>query len=397
MPVLGGRIILYIEGVSVKRKLLVFLSYILVAAMAATTTLFLTRDEGDSKLRELEGVIEAYYIDPVDKTVMEDAAAEGMIAGLGDRWSYYIPAAEYASYVEQNNNAYVGIGITILAQEEAAQGFEVMEVLEGGPAEEAGILVGDIVVAVEGQRTAGMDTTTMRNIVRGKEGTFVSITVFRQDGEITMDVERREVKTKVAEYQMLSDAIGLVTIVNFDARCAEESIAAVESLREQGAESKLFDVRNNPGGYAHELVALLDYLLPEGDLFRTLDYSGREDVDTSDADYLDMPMAVLVNADSYSAAEFFAVALQEYNAAVVIGEQTSGKGYFQQTFQLEDGSAVALSTGKYFTPNGISLEGVGITPDVEVTVDDETYWKIYYNQLEPGEDPQILAALDVLR
>lgn len=379
-----------------KRKLLVFLSYILVAALASTATLFVTWQEDSSKLLELEALIETYYIDPVDKTKMEDAAADGMISGLGDRWSYYIPAAQYASFVEQNNNAYVGIGITILAQEDNSAGFEIMEVIAGGPAEEAGILVGDIVVAANGQRTAGMDTTTMRDIVRGKEGTFVSITVLRQGEEITLDVERREVKTQVATSRMLTDTVGLVTIVNFDARCAEESIAAIETLRGQGAQSILFDVRNNPGGYAHELVALLDYLLPEGDLFRTRDYSGRENVDTSDESFLDIPMAVLVNADSYSAAEFFAVALQEYGAAKVVGEQTSGKGYFQQTFRMSDGSAVALSTGKYFTPKGISLEGVGITPDVEVTVDEETYWKIYYNQLPPEEDPQILAALELL-
>ena len=379
-----------------KRKLLVFLSYILVAALATTTTLYLTQGSY-TKLDQLEDLIEGYYIDPVDKTRMEDFAAEGMIAGLGDRWSYYISAADYASYVEQNNNAYVGIGITIMTQEEDDLGFEVMEVLSGGPAEEAGILVGDIVVAVEGQRTAGMDTTAMRNIVRGEAGTYVSITVYRGGEEITLDVQRREVKTQVATYQMLEGNVGLVTIANFDARCAEESIAAIETLREQGAQSILFDVRNNPGGYAHELVALLDYLLPEGDLFRTVDYSGRENVDTSDSRYLDMPMAVLVNADSYSAAEFFAVALQEYGAAKVLGEQTSGKGYFQQTFQLNDGSAAALSTGKYFTPKGISLEGVGITPDVEVTVDDETYWSIYYNQLPAEEDPQIQAALEMLR
>ena len=381
-----------------KRKILILLSYILVAALATTTTLFLTHEEmGYSKLQQLEDLIQAYYIDPVDTTRIEDAAAEGMISAVGDRWSYYIPAAEYASFVEQNNNAYVGIGITILTQEENAMGFEVMEVAAGGPAEEAGIEVGDIVVAVEGQKTAGMDTTEMRNIVRGEEGTFVQITVYRGGSEITMDVERREVQTIVASGQMLSETVGLVTIENFDARCADETIAAIEALQEQGAERLIFDVRNNPGGYAHELVEVLDYLLPEGDLFRTLDYSGKEDVDTSDADYLDMPMVVLVNADSYSAAEFFAVALQEYGAASVVGQQTSGKGYFQQTFLLDDGSAVALSTGKYFTPKGVSLEGVGITPDVEVAVDEETYSLIYYNQMEPEEDPQIQAALELLK
>ena len=144
-------------------------------------------------------------------------------------------------------------------------------------------------------------------------------------------------------------------------------------------------------------MELLDYLLPEGELFRTVDYAGKENVDKSDAACLDLPMAVLVNGESYSAAEFFAVALQEYEAAVVVGEKTTGKGHFQSTFRLNDGSAVALSIGKYYTPNGVSLEGVGIMPDVEVLVEEEIFSKIYYGQLTPQEDPQIQAAMNALK
>jgi carboxyl-terminal processing protease len=171
----------------------------------------------------------------------------------------------------------------------------------------------------------------------------------------------------------------------------------VESLREQGAKKIIFDVRNNPGGYVHELVPTLDYLLPEGPLFRTEDYAGKENVQNSDAAFLDMPMAVLVNGESYSAAEFFAAALKEYEAAVVVGEQTCGKGYFQTTYELPDGSAVGLSIGKYFTPKGVSLAGVGITPDVMVPVDEETFNAIYAGTLDAAEDPQIQAAIAALK
>ena len=156
-------------------------------------------------------------------------------------------------------------------------------------------------------------------------------------------------------------------------------------------------MRHNPGGYASELVKVLDYLLPEGELFRTVRYDGKEDVDMSDADCLDVPMAVLVNAGSYSAAEFFAAALRDYEAAVVVGEQTVGKGYFQTTYQLNDGSAVALSIGEYFTPKGKNLAAVGVTPDVVVTVDEETASAIYYGTLNPEEDPQIQAAVKTLK
>ena len=143
-------------------------------------------------------------------------------------------------------------------------------------------------------------------------------------------------------------------------------------------------------------MELLDYLLPEGELFRSVDYTGKEKVDYSDASFLDMPIAVVCNQDSYSAAEFFPAAIQEYGAGTVVGTPTCGKGYFQYTYELSDGSAVGLSSGKYFTPNGKSLADVGIQPDVLVEVDEETDLAIYYGTLEPQDDPQIMAAAEVL-
>ena len=379
-----------------KRKFLRLASYLAVAGLASALTLGVNWWLGDySKLEQLESLIEQLYIEDVDLTTVEDYAAEGMIAALGDRWSYYIPASEYQSYQEQSENAYVGIGITII-QAEDGSGLEVVEVQPEGPAMEAGMQPGDLITAIFDQSAAGMTTDEARNLVRGEEGTFVSITVRREEQELNLSVKRARIETVVASGQLLDGNIGLVTISNFDQRCAQESISAIEDLLNQGAEKLIFDVRFNPGGYADELVKLLDYLLPEGNLFQTVDSMGRETLDTSDEKWLDVPMAVLVNADSYSAAEFFAAALQEYEAAVIIGEQTSGKGYFQNTFPLVDGSAVALSTGKYFTPKGVSLEGVGITPDILSTVDEDTYWQIYYNQIPPEEDPQIAAAIAAL-
>ena len=380
-----------------KKKVWTLISYILVSALSVTVTLALVfwQMGGESKLDQLQRLIESCYIEETDSTTLTDAAAKAMIAATGDRWSYYIPAAEYASYRETSENAYVGIGITITVAHDGS-GLQVMEVNPGSSAEEAGLQVDDVITAIEGQSAADMTTTQARNLVRGKEGTPVELTLWRQGQTLTVSVIRRKVEVQVASGVLLEGNVGLVTIANFDERCASETIAAIESLLEQGADCLIFDVRNNPGGYAHELVELLDYLLPEGELFRTVDYLGKESVDRSDANCLDMPMAVLVNGDSYSAAEFFAVALQEYEAAVVVGEKTTGKGHFQSTFRLNDGSAVALSIGKYFTPNGISLEGVGITPDLVVTVDRETADAIYYGQLSPEEDRQIQAALDVL-
>lgn len=383
-----------------KKNILRLLSYVLVAALASVLTLAMTQQDSvqDSytKLEQLEDLIAERYIGEADLTELEDAAAAAMISATGDRWSYYIAADEYATHLEQMENAYVGVGITITVTEDGS-GFEVMVVNEGGPAEEAGMQVGDVIVAIEDQSCNGMTTTEARNLVRGEEGTQVRLTISRNGVEQTLSVTRRQVQTPVAEGEMLPGNVGLVTIVNFDSRCADETIAAIEALLEQGAEKLIFDVRNNPGGYASELVEVLDYLLPEGELFHTVNYEGKEEFDYSDAACLEIPMAVLVNADSYSAAEFFAAALSEYDAAVVIGEQTSGKGHYQVNYRLKDGSAVSLSIGKYYTPSGLSLEGVGITPDVAVSVDEDTYWEIYYGQLEPDEDPQIQAALEALK
>ena len=381
-----------------KKKVWLFLSYVLVSALSTVATLGAVHwlGTGDSKLDQLSEIIDTFYIEEVDMTELEDAAAEAMIETCGDRWSYYIPASEYDAYLEHSENAYVGIGITITVAHDG-DGLQVMEVNPGSSAEEAGILVDDVIISIEGQSASGMTTTDARNLVRGKEGTEVKLIIRRGSEEISLSVTRKTVQVPVATWEMLENNIGLITITNFDQRCAGETISAIETLRAEGAEKLIFDVRNNPGGFADELVKLLDYLLPEGDLFRTVDYAGREAVDRSDADCLEIPMAVLVNGESYSAAEFFAVALQEYGAATVVGEKTSGKGYFQSTFPLADGSAVALSIGKYFTPNGISLEGVGIEPDVVVPVDEETALSIYYSQLAAAEDPQILAAMDTLK
>lgn len=380
-----------------KKTILRIASYILVAALSCTLTLALVSLGADTgKLGQLEDLILERYIGGAEAKILEDAAAEAMVTATGDRWSYYMSAEEYASYQERMANAYVGVGMTVQVLQEEG-GFLILEVTSGGPAEEAGVQAGDVLVAVEDRDVTQMDTEQVRDLIRGEEGTSVNLTFRRAGGTLTLSVQRRQVKTPVATWEMLPGNVGLVTIENFDSRCAEESIAAIEALMDDGAQSLIFDVRNNPGGYAHELVKLLDYLLPEGELFRTVDYRGKETVDISDAACLRIPMAVLVNANSYSAAEFFAAALQDYDAAVVVGEHTSGKGYFQTTIRLQDGSAVSLSVGRYFTPTGESLAGVGITPDVPVQVDEETMLAIYAGTLEIQEDPQLMAALDLLQ
>ena len=348
-----------------------------------------------AKAAEVQEIIETYFIDDYDEDTLADGAASGMVDATGDEWSYYLSADEVAAYEESMANAYVGVGITITEDAEAG-GMRVEEVAAGGPAEEAGIRVGDLLLAVEGEDvlTLGIDGT--RNLVRGEEGTRVNMHFSRNGTEYDVSVERRSIETPVVTGELLDENIGYIKIDNFDERSAAETIAFVKDLIGQGAEALLFDVRFNPGGYADELVKVLDYLLPEGDLFRSVDYAGREEVDTSDTSCVELPMAVLVNEDSYSAAEFFAAALQEYEWATIVGSQTYGKGNFQTAFYLSDGSMVNLSIGKYYTPGGKSLSETGVTPDVVVDLDDEQYALLYYNALEQADDPQFQAAIDTL-
>jgi carboxyl-terminal processing protease len=376
------------------------LSYVLVAAIASGTTLlccfFDMRNDQPSKLQELQAIVEYYFIGEADTYAMEEAAASAMIEALKDRWSFYMSAEEYLGYQDTMANSYVGVGVTVQVRKDGT-GLDVISVSANGPAESAGILSGDVLIAVDGTSLAGKTSEAARLLIRGEENTQVVLTVDRNGLTLEFTVTRRSFQVPVAVGKMLEDKIGLVTIENFDSRCAQETIAAIESLRQQGATALIFDVRNNPGGYKHEMVQVLDYLLPAGELFRSEDYRGQTSVDYSNEAFLDMPMAVLINGNSYSAAEFFAAALDEYDAAIVVGEKTTGKGYFQSTFQLSDGSAVNLSIGKYFTPKGVSLAGVGLQPQVEQLVDEHTAYLIAVDALDPMEDPQILAAVNALK
>lgn len=348
-----------------------------------------------AKAQEVYDVLDTYFIGEVDEDIMCDTVSAAMVYATGDQWSYYISAEELDAHMEQLKNAYVGIGVSIRTLEDGS--LQVIEVTPGGPASKGGILPGDIFVAVDGADCTEQSLAEVRGLVRGEEGTQVEITVLRDGEEIDIAMIRESVETEVVRARMLGDT-GYIAIFNFDATAAEKTIAAVENLRMQGAKSLLFDVRFNPGGLKTELLAVLDYLLAEGPIFRSEDFLGRVDTDYSDAACVDMPMAVLINQDSYSAAEFFAAALSEYGVAKTVGTQTCGKGYFQVTHPLSDGSALNISVGKYYTPNGVSLADVGgLTPDYVVELAQEDMILLASHVLEPEDDPQLQKALSLLK
>lgn len=382
-------------------KFIRVLSYVLTALLSCTITLVLMlvilQNGGMPKLQALEALINQCYIGEVDKAALEDGAAHGMINALPDRWSYYIPASDYEDYEDDKKNRYVGIGITAGSTDDGS-GILVEDVAQGGPADKAGIQIGDVITQVNGESIAGKTQSQAGEMLQGEVGTQIALVVKRGDQSLSFTVTFDYVPVPVATGALLEGNIGLVTIKNFNANCFRDTKKVIEELLAQGAEKLLFDVRFNGGGYADEMVKLLDYLLPQEDqIFRTVAYNGREKIYKSDANCLNVPMAVLVNDCSYSAAEFFAAALQELKYGTVIGDKTVGKGYYQLVYTLADGSAVGLSVGQYFTPMNNNLEGIGLTPDIPVEVDDRTYYAIYAGTLEPMEDPQIVAAVNALK
>ena len=378
-----------------QKSLILVLAFAVAILGSAIVTMQLTRREqtpAEAKTAEIGAYLDRFFIDDYDEEKLADAAASAMVEATGDRWSYYLTAEEKSSYDEQMQNAYVGIGVTITAQKELG-GMRIEAVTADGPAEEAGLLTGDIITEVEGEKTLDLGMTGTRTKVRGEAGTFVTLTILRGEESFPVSVERRSIQTPVATYEMLDGQIGYIKIANFDTRCAEETNAAMDELIAQDAKALIFDVRNNGGGYKNELVKVLDKILPEGILFQSEDYQGSKQIDRSDADCIDLPMAVLVNQDSYSAAEFFAAAIQEYDWGTVVGTKTVGKGNFQTAFTLSDGSMLNLSIGKYYTPQGRSLTDTGVTPDVEIALSDEDGAKLYYGQLEKADDAQLQAAI----
>lgn len=339
---------------------------------------------GKEGLSLLEGLhlINEKFVGEYDEGEVVDAALEGMVEGLGDRWSYFLTEEEYEAQNQRRTNQYVGVGVTVSYASE--EGLQIVEVTAGGPAEEAGLQPGELITAVDGFSLAGEARYEGANKIQGEEGTTVSLEVRGTDGQTrTVEVKRTKLETDPVSAEMLENNVGYVRLSNFYDRSADRLKEEVTRLQEEGATALVFDMRNNGGGYLSQLTDMLDFLLPEGPIFITRDRAGNEKVTQSDASCVDLPMAVLVNADTYSAAEFFAAELQEWGVAVIVGEPTSGKGYSQQTFELPNGSAVAISTGAYFTGSGTSLIGTGLTLDKEVYLTDQG-------------DAQLEAALELL-
>lgn len=330
------------------------------------------------------------FVEPdADLEGATDKALSAFVDGLGDRWSYYLPAQRHQETIERRANSYVGIGVTVdsVSREE---GLLVQSVTRDGPADKAGVLAGDVITAVDGVSIAGEGRETASDRIRGEEGTKVALTLLGEDGA-SRDVTctRATLHNASAQGRLLDNKVGYVQLSNFYSGSADSFQAEVDALLEQGAESLLIDLRGDPGGYVSELEQILDYLLPEGPVFTHKPRWWFKSVYVSDENCVDLPMAVLVNQHSYSAAELLAAQLRESVDAPIVGERTSGKGYSQLTFPLANGGGAGLSTAAYCTGSGHSLIGEGIVPDVELSLPEGA-------ALGGEDDVQLKAALELL-
>ena len=308
---------------------------------------------------EIKDIVEENYIDPVDRDSMGYSAAAAMIAGLGDKWNSFMSPEEYKTYQLSASNEYSSIGMSIIKDANSG-GFQITSLNAGTPAANAGLSIGMVIVSVDEENVTGLDADSVRTLIRSKQNTKFTVGVSSGD---SYEVNCASTYVNPVSYRLEKTEAGYIKIDNFEAGSGEAAIAAFEDLLNQNASAFVIDLRGNPGGLAGELQKILDYLLPQGDLFVSVDRHGKEEVYSSDSICLDMPMCVLINSQTYSEAEIFAAALQEYDWAVIMGEPTSGKTRTQQTIEVSDGSAIRLSTHSYLTQNRVDISQNGVIPD----------------------------------
>lgn len=326
----------------------------------------------DKKLAFLQKLIDNYYLDDTKDVSFEDGIYKGFIASLGDPYSTYYTADEYSALMESSSGVYCGIG-AVVSQDAKTGVITIVKPYKGSPAFKAGIKPGDVIYKVNGEDVTGSDLAEVVSHMKGNQGTTVDVTVVREDEPepLKLTITRQKIEVPTIEYQMLDNKIGYIIISEFDEVTVEQFIAGVDKLESEGMKGLIVDVRNNPGGLLDSVVKILDRLLPPELIVYTEDKNNkREEEKAVDAKKINVPMAVLINGNSASAAEIFAGTLQDYKTATLIGTTSFGKGIVQKVIPLSDGTAVKLTISKYYTPSGRNIHGTGITPDIEIKLDE---------------------------
>lgn len=345
------------------------------------------------KLGQILDTVERRFVGEYDAKTLGDMAAYGMMSALNDRYSLYLPAEAVEEYEANKYGETFGVGVQCVWDEER-QAARVYRVLDGSSAGEQGIQPGDWLLAADGVQAAEAGFNGLIEAIRGEEGTTVEVTFRPSSGggsdERTATLERRRMAQLMAEGEMLGDGAGLIRIFSFHQGAVQQFRTAYDTLKEQGMQRLVIDVRHNGGGLVTEMTEIADIFLPECDVMIMRSKSGREERRVSGPQQDDLPLAVLVDEQSYSAAEFFAALMQEYGRAVTVGARTTGKERAQNTYRLADGSAIVLSDQQYLTPQEHALGETGMTPDIETALPDGSSFFF----LEPAKDPQLAAALD---
>lgn len=345
-------------------------------------------DEVVRKLSLIQTVIDKYYLDEYTTESLRDGLYDGIVDSLGDKYAGYYSPEELLKLKEDSEGIYYGIGAYIAWDDELGYCI-IAGVMDGTPAEEAGLMANDIIAMVDGVSTQGVKSSDIVKLIKGDEGTIVHMTIVRGEKKeaLEIDVERRRVESPTVTQKMLDDNIGYIQIAEFDAVTATQFEEALATCYESGARGLVIDLRGNLGGNLDAVVEMCRQILPEGKIVYTRDKNGEGEVYECDGSKeLEIPLAVLVNGYSASASEIMTGAVKDYGIGTIIGTTTFGKGIVQKVISLSDGSAMKLTVSKYYTPNGTCIHGKGIEPDIEVPFDGEAYTK-------DGSDNQLDAAI----
>ncbi len=347
------------------------------------------------KMRTIEEMVDAYYYgDEVTAGELQDGVYKGMVKALGDPYSEYFSKEELEDVVNNNQGISYGIGAMISINTNLNTAM-ISGVLEESPAMEAGLKEGDIIYKVGDEFTQGMSLSKVVSLVKGREGTIVNLTIYRE-GEpdyLEMEIVRaKQIETTTVDSGMIEghDEIGYLRIREFEGVTPDQFTEAMAVLKENGMKGLVLDLRSNPGGDLTAVVDVARQILPAGLIVYTEDKAGNRKEYTCDGTHeLQMPLVVLTNEYSASASEILAGAIKDYNKGTLIGTTTFGKGIVQRINRLKDGTAIKLTVSAYFTPSGKNIHGIGIEPDIVLEYDDEAYEA-------DGTDNQVMKAIEVL-
>ena len=338
--------------------------------------------ETEEKLKKLERLVDEIYLGEISEKDLQSGIYEGYISGLGDPYSVYYDEEATKSLMEATSGEYDGIG-AVMTQSRDTGVITISQVYKDSPSEKAGLRAEDILYKVEGKEVTGRDLSEVVGDIRGEHGTEVELTVLRGSSsrELTVTAVRETIEYPTIETKMLEDNLGYLRILEFDDVTYDQYMTGFKELEASGMEGLIVDLRNNPGGGLGTVCDILDEILPEGLIVYMEDKDGKRQEKSSDeAHKLEIPITVLVNGNSASASEIFAGAIQDYGLGEIVGTQTYGKGVVQQIFDLKDDTCVKLTISEYFTPKGRSINGMGITPDVEIAYETDAEDKGADNQ-----------------